>query len=222
MPKVNTPFSKQRLNYAIDFHQKYIDKKMSNNKISRELFDITVEDKPEELEKAETIFRRWKRDQRMPPEMLSKLSKILNVSEKYLTGEWNEKAPAFITVPDMVSSLQGNDIIAKRTDPEGIYILPADEEEKDLLRSEAVMQTQHYINTALRRYYDSKSERWIEYSDIFDQQHFQELHFIIEKIVQTAAAQEIINHPDHVSLGAIFKQIESEPAQIITVELNKK
>lgn len=213
MPNTNTPFSKKRLNYALDFHKKYINKEMSYNYIAREL---SYNKDPE------TTFRRWKREQKIPPEALKKLSKLLNVSEKYLTGEWNEKAPAYISVPDMISSLQGNDVIAKRTDPEGIYILPADEEETDLLRSQAVMQTQHYINTSLRRYYDSKADRWIEYSEIFDQQHFRELHFIIEKIVQTAAAQEISYHPDHISLGAIFQQIESEPVEIITVELNEK
>ena len=206
------PFKKKRLQYAIEFHKKFINSSMSNNYLAYEIIDPDIADK-------ESTFRRYKRNEKMPDEYLSKISSVLKVSKKYLTGEWNEKTPASVSVTDMMASLQGDDIIAKRTDPEGIYILPAEEEKRDLLLSEAVMQTQHYINTTFRVYHNPKTDRSIRYSDLFDEQHYYELFRIIEKIVKTAASQQLAYRPEHISITEIINQIVHEPVEITTIEL---
>lgn len=203
-------FKKNRFQNALDFHKKYINSKMSVNALAKAVCEENVVDK-------ESTFRRYLRIERMPEEMLIKVQDLLNVSEKYLTGEWNEKAPKYVPVSTLMSILQGDDIIAKRTDPDGVYILPAEQEKNDLLLSESIMQTRHYVNGTLRKYCDSG--KWIWYSSVFDTQHYLELFRIFEKIVQVAAAQEIRYHPDHISLGAIFNEIKDETSDIIVVDL---
>lgn len=210
----NVDFKINRLEYAKDFHCKYIDSTMSVNRLAREVVD-TVEDERDR----ETTFRRYKRNRKMPKEMLQKVADLLQVDIRYLTGEWNEKTWASVSVSDLVSSLQGEDILAKRTDPDGVYILPPAGE--DVLLFDAVMQTQHFVNKIIRKYRDPVSGELIEYSSLFDSQHYLELLRIFEKIVQTAASQQIAYHPDHISLSSIYEQIKNEHTEIVTVEFKE-
>ena len=169
------------------------------------------------------------RNEMMMPDNLDEIARHLNVNLDWLRGyEFISKekpaagsnslvdeegyiipeySPAYVSVQGLIKALQGNE-----TDPFKI----AAENPSETIET---LSTQSYIEKTLQGFQDTRTDKWIRYSDLFDRQNYYELFRIIEKIVQTAASQQIAYHPDHISLMEIFDQIRNEPTEIITIDM---
>ena len=136
--KPNIPVLSGKIKNAIKYKGKSI-----NETARAVLSDIPTEN-------ALRRFRYYLKNNAMPQDVLTAVSKFTGISELYLTGKWNEPFKQYIQPDELQSFFDGT--IYDRVDADGVYMLTRAEEEQGRFISFADTETKKYIDAVLGSY----------------------------------------------------------------------